>query len=495
MGKLLSLPVALGFGCFFAWQHALVSLLFPPSAGMVFSPLACQSLACCLVSAVALLAFLKNKGTFAPRALHAVAAAAVVLGSAAAVLVGTGAAASAPWSHACAAVIGCATAVMFYAWAEVVAGLDRGLRAGTALAGIAVASALSYAIGLPMSPLMYVGIVLVGACSLAGFVAANLRVRRPEPAAPLMFRPARTHHFRWLFVAVMLYALVFGSVSGSTAEQASEATTRTFNMHMAAAMLAVSLVLFLLLAAVRRPVRLSTMGRFLTPVLALLFLLHILLGGSGNGWLPVLTLGFWQLVQVFVLLSLVELAQSGYASLSFVFPLGWSFVSLGFTAGALFGQAVGLAFGNDEAAVQSVTVVLVIVAVVASSILAAAQYPQVSGAQVAGEGGAAPGEGPAPTGGAPAAADASGGAGEGGRAPAPADPIALACAELVKRNGLSGREEEVLELLARGNTRASIADRLCISENTVRVHVKNIYAKLHIHSKQQLIDMVDQRAK
>lgn len=75
--------------------------------------------------------------------------------------------------------------------------------------------------------------------------------------------------------------------------------------------------------------------------------------------------------------------------------------------------------------------------------------------------------------------------------PSGADPIAGACAALVRRHGLSSREAEVLDLLARGNTRVSIADKLCISENTVRVHVKNIYAKLYIHSKQQLIDMVD----
>ena len=38
-----------------------------------------------------------------------------------------------------------------------------------------------------------------------------------------------------------------------------------------------------------------------------------------------------------MLLLLIALAQSGYASLSVVFPLGWSLVSLGFALGALFG--------------------------------------------------------------------------------------------------------------------------------------------------------------
>ena len=36
-----------------------------------------------------------------------------------------------------------------------------------------------------------------------------------------------------------------------------------------------------------------------------------------------------------------------------------------------------------------------------------------------------------------------------------------------------------------------IAEELVISENTVRTHAKRIYAKLDIHKKQDLIDLVD----
>ncbi len=36
-----------------------------------------------------------------------------------------------------------------------------------------------------------------------------------------------------------------------------------------------------------------------------------------------------------------------------------------------------------------------------------------------------------------------------------------------------------------------IAEELVISENTVRMHSKRIYAKLDIHKKQDLIDLVD----
>ena len=40
--------------------------------------------------------------------------------------------------------------------------------------------------------------------------------------------------------------------------------------------------------------------------------------------------------------------------------------------------------------------------------------------------------------------------------------------------GLSAREAEVAELIARGNTVAHIAELLFVSENTVRTHSKRI---------------------
>lgn len=56
---------------------------------------------------------------------------------------------------------------------------------------------------------------------------------------------------------------------------------------------------------------------------------------------------------------------------------------------------------------------------------------------------------------------------------------------------LSARETEVMELIARGNTVARIAEQLVVSENTIRTHSKRIYAKLDIHKKQELLDLVE----
>ncbi len=56
---------------------------------------------------------------------------------------------------------------------------------------------------------------------------------------------------------------------------------------------------------------------------------------------------------------------------------------------------------------------------------------------------------------------------------------------------LSAREIEVMEHIVRGKTVVRIAEELVISENTVRMHSKRIYAKLDVHKKQDLIDLVE----
>lgn len=50
---------------------------------------------------------------------------------------------------------------------------------------------------------------------------------------------------------------------------------------------------------------------------------------------------------------------------------------------------------------------------------------------------------------------------------------------------LTGREVEVLGLVAQGLTNQEIADRLYVSERTVRTHVSNILSKLHLANRTQ----------
>lgn len=56
--------------------------------------------------------------------------------------------------------------------------------------------------------------------------------------------------------------------------------------------------------------------------------------------------------------------------------------------------------------------------------------------------------------------------------------------------GLSNREEEVLAFLLAGRSRPYIRDALAVSLNTINTHVRRIYAKMDVHSYQELIDRV-----
>ena len=80
-----------------------------------------------------------------------------------------------------------------------------------------------------------------------------------------------------------------------------------------------------------------------------------------------------------------------------------------------------------------------------------------------------------------------------GTAPRPASESALdeRCRELTERCGLSGREAEILAYLARGRSQPYIREELVLSKNTVATHVKHIYQKLNVHSRQELIDLFE----
>ncbi|HWR55067.1 MAG: response regulator transcription factor [Bacillota bacterium] len=54
-------------------------------------------------------------------------------------------------------------------------------------------------------------------------------------------------------------------------------------------------------------------------------------------------------------------------------------------------------------------------------------------------------------------------------------------------NRLSEREKEVLQLISQGLSNQEIREKLYISESTVKNHLRNILAKLHLQNRMQLI--------
>lgn len=66
-----------------------------------------------------------------------------------------------------------------------------------------------------------------------------------------------------------------------------------------------------------------------------------------------------------------------------------------------------------------------------------------------------------------------------------------ACDVIAARLNLTERERDVMEWLSRGDTVRHIAQKHALSENTVRSHCKALYRKAEVHSRQEIMDMVD----
>jgi DNA-binding CsgD family transcriptional regulator len=59
--------------------------------------------------------------------------------------------------------------------------------------------------------------------------------------------------------------------------------------------------------------------------------------------------------------------------------------------------------------------------------------------------------------------------------------------DVLIQKGLSNREAEVAELVTRGLSNKEVANQLFVTEKTVKFHLTNIYKKMNVKSRAQLI--------
>lgn len=67
----------------------------------------------------------------------------------------------------------------------------------------------------------------------------------------------------------------------------------------------------------------------------------------------------------------------------------------------------------------------------------------------------------------------------------------VAVEQIASEYQLSPRETDVFRYLAMGHGGDYIAEKLCVSWNTVRTHTHHVYVKLDVHSREELIELVD----
>ena len=84
--------------------------------------------------------------------------------------------------------------------------------------------------------------------------------------------------------------------------------------------------------------------------------------------------------------------------------------------------------------------------------------------------------------------------------PAPAPQVSdeerreAICRQVTQRYGLTAREAEMFDYVSRGYGSTYISKKLFISPSTVRTHVKHVYAKLGVNSREELIALAEGQA-
>lgn len=190
-------------------------------------------------------------------------------------------------------------------------------------------------------------------------------------------------------------------------------------------------------------------------------------------------------------LVLVAVAMRNRVAAVAMFAWGHGIGSIGSVAGAAFGRYASNAWsGNDAALTLSAGVVILVIVGYALIGLRTFSFAQtVAGVVPPASQTAARLEPTSEVEGTEAEAAGD----EPGRGALAAEQaFERRCEAIGDRYGLSPREREVFAMLARGRDRAYIERQLTVSRNTVKSHVKHIYAKLDIHSHQDLIDLVEE---
>lgn len=230
-----------------------------------------------------------------------------------------------------------------------------------------------------------------------------------------------------------------------------------------------------------RRISLAFFYRWMCPALVAGLGAVVLVGGEAGAFLSLAAsiaarFAFCLITQLFF----ARCAETGRISATQAFGWGWIAVHLGDFVGVVILAMLAEPLAHGGVSAGQVAVASIVVLVVATMFVLDDARSFRAGTRGCDEEGHAPQTAPV--------AEPEG---DAGRDEAAAVRTLDESIALVARNaGLTPRETEVFGLLARGRSIPYIRDELVISRETAATHAKHIYAKLDVHSRQELIDLV-----
>ncbi len=393
---------------------------------------------------------------------------------------------------------GFAQIVLNGAWLEVFAAEpDAATGVAQVLGGLGVQCALVSAV--PLLGSFAASVFSFVAVAVSALMLARLKRAATFPAQAALL-PARGERFRLLQAYLCLFVLVgvVGILHTTVLGSQSEHIVGDVNMWMPlVAATAITAVVAGLTVLHPDP---AAVYKGCLPVMLVLLSLLPFFGEALGGLAGLVMIACYDVCGMVFLLFIVDRARTLRVS-SYVL----SSVYLG--GSGLF-LVVGLGIGNALGALSADygLSLLTLLAFAAIYPLAIAFVVALRRAHPAGEDAKE-----ARDAGAEGARDAAGGVGEGARGadaesepsrcgdapgatPAVEGALGTGVDAVAARFDLTRREREILGYLARGRSARFIAEELVISENTVWAHIKRVYAKTGVHSKQELMSVVEKQA-
>lgn len=270
-------------------------------------------------------------------------------------------------------------------------------------------------------------------------------------------QPRSSQRFGWLvilkvcavtFVACVVCTLLWALLP--TEEFALGPYSMAIGVGFGSALMLVLLLLLLLL-----PKRFSLTGFF--PWLLALTIVSLAFYVAGPPFYFMayqLSMGVSVLLDVFLVLYFGTFTSKGYARPSISFGYSEGFICAGMLLGSVLGN-VFLSSHLSNSLIQGIILFLMCLMVIPIIILVRQEHGILAIMDTPGD-----------------------------------SDLTCLCAEIAQEFSLSKRETEILQLIALGHNTKSIANKLVISYYTAQTHTKNIYAKLHIHNRSELLNYV-----
>ena len=240
---------------------------------------------------------------------------------------------------------------------------------------------------------------------------------------------------------------------------------------------AVAVALLAYLSRFARSLNLGTLYRWIVPIIAVAFSLTAFPSPAAIVGAALLVFAAQALLNLITFIYFAELSQRNALPATRVFGLGRFYVEIGFLLGTLVGPFAqkAIPFAGGYEGILLLAIALLICLVMASI---ATQDRLAFTLNARSEEGSAPDA-------ATSREDAENPGSNHG-----SDSFQTACKQVTTHFGLTQREGEILPYLAQGYSLPYIRNELYISQSTIDTHVRHIYRKLNIHSKEELITLV-----